>query len=122
MINLLVVDDQSSVRQGLRMRLSLEPDFSVVGEAGDGEEALAASARLHPDVILMDIEMPRMDGISATAALRTVAPDSAVVVLSLYGDPATRARAREAGAIAFVEKADCQDTLLATIRRVAGHS
>ncbi len=104
MIRLLIVDDQVVARQGLRMRLELEPDVSVVGEAGDGEAAVELSASLRPDVVVMDIEMPGMDGISATRALQTAAHRPTVVMLSLYDDAATQRRAQEAGAAAFVAK------------------
>src|SRR5689334_13051192 len=99
MIRILLVDDQPTMRSGLRMRLELEPDLAVVGEAGDGAAAVALARETHPDVVIMDLEMPVMDGISATIALRAVAPASAVVVHSLYDDAATQARARAAGAV-----------------------
>ena len=70
MIRLLLVDDQQGVRQGLRMRLTLEPDITVVGEANTGEQVLALVQSLAPDIVLMDVEMPGMDGIAATAALQ----------------------------------------------------
>ena len=70
MIRLLLVDDQSIIRQGLRMRLLLEPDIVVVGEASSGEQAIELVHELAPDIVLMDVEMPGMDGITATAALR----------------------------------------------------
>lgn len=116
MIKLLLVDDQPSVRMGLRMRLSLEADVTIVGEAGDGEAALSLAQTLHPDVIVMDVQMPRMDGISATAALRTLAPGAGVVLLSLYDDAVTRARGQEAGALAFIQKQGTMDALLTAIR------
>ena len=70
MIKLLLVDDQSIVRQGLRRRLLLEPDIAVVGEASSGEQALELVELLTPDIVLMDVEMPGMDGITATATMR----------------------------------------------------
>ncbi len=118
-IRLLLVDDRPAVRRGLRIWLALEPNMEVVGEAGDGAEAISLARALHPDVVLMDVEMPGMDGISATAALRQVVPHSAVVILTLYDDAATRTRAQEAGAAAFVAKHRMEETLLAEIRRVA---
>jgi NarL family two-component system response regulator YdfI len=117
-ISIVLVDDQATVRQGLRMRLTLEQDMEVVGEAESGEAALRLVRALSPDVVLMDVEMPGMDGIVATAALRATAPHVAVVILSLYDDARTRARAREAGAAAFVAKHQAKTALLATIRRV----
>ena len=117
MIKLLLVDDQSIVRQGLRMQLALEPDLKVVGEAENGEQVLALAAQLRPDVILMDVELPLMDGITATARLRSADPKCAVVILSLYDDAKTRAAAQAAGAIAFVGKQESSEMLLAAIRQ-----
>lgn len=118
-VQLLLVDDRPSVRRALRIWLSLKPNLEVVGEAGGGAEAVSLAQALRPDMVLMDVEMPGMDGISATTALRSVAPQSAVVILTLYDDDATRARAQEAGAAAFVAKHEMEETLLAEIRRVA---
>jgi DNA-binding NarL/FixJ family response regulator len=101
------------------MRLGLEPDIVVVGEANDGRSALRLVQTLQPDVILMDVRMPGMDGVTATAGLRAVAPRSAIIILSLRGDPATRARAKAAGAFAFVEKQDAGEALLTAIRQAA---
>jgi DNA-binding NarL/FixJ family response regulator len=118
-IRLLLVDDRPAVRRGLRIWLALDPNMEVVGEASDGAEAITLARALRPDVILMDVEMPGMDGISATTALRSVVPQSAVVILPLYDDAATRTLAREAGAAAFVAKHQMEETLLAEVRRVA---
>ena len=101
------------------MRLTIDPDVEVVGEAESEEAALRLVRSVSPDVVLMDVEMPGMDGISATAALRQVVPQSAVVILTLYDDAVTRTRAQEAGAAAFVAKHRMEETLLAEIRRVA---
>jgi DNA-binding NarL/FixJ family response regulator len=122
MIRLLLVDDQQGIRQGLRMRLTLEPDITVVGEANTGEQVLTLVQSLAPDIVLMDVEMPGMDGIAATAALQecTGAPlQSVVVMLSVHDDSLTRARAQAAGAVAFVEKLGRIENLLAKIRQAA---
>jgi DNA-binding NarL/FixJ family response regulator len=121
-INILLVDDEPAIRRGLRMRLELEPDLSVVGEAGDGAAALDSAARLAPAVVLMDVEMPNMDGIEATRAIRSGLPATAVVVLSMHDDPATQARALDAGAAAFVAKQGIDGALLDAIRRAAAGS
>ena len=118
-IRVLLVDDQPAVRQGLRIRLVLEPDVEVVGEAGDGAGAISLAQSLRPDVILMDVKMPGMDGISTVRTLRALAPESAVVILSLYDDASTRAGAEEAGAAAFVAKHQVEETLLVALRRAA---
>jgi DNA-binding NarL/FixJ family response regulator len=117
-IPILVVDDQPSVRAGLKMRLALEPDLRIVGEAGDGLEALQQARRLRPDVVTMDVELPRMDGIAATAVLSAFAPESAVVILSLHDDARLRERARGAGAGAFVSKQAGDVDLLNAIRAI----
>ena len=122
MIRVLLVDDQTVVRRALRERFHLEADMQVVGEASTGREALNLAQTLTPDVVLMDIEMPDMDGIEATAALRRVVPQSAVVILSIHDDAQTRGRAQAAGAVAFVEKRGATDTLLAAIRQAAGQT
>ena len=122
MIRVLLVDDQPVVRRGLRVRFQLEPDMQVIGEASTGSEALTLAQILTPDVVLMDIEMPDMDGIEATVALRTVVPQSIVVILSIHTDRQTRMKAQAAGAVAFVEKRGTTDILLAAIRQAAGRT
>lgn len=122
MIRLLLVDDQPAVRRGLEMRLHMEPDMQVVGEASTGKEALSLVQELAPDVVLMDVEMAEMDGIEAAAALREAVSQSAVVILSIHDDINTRKRAQAAGAVAFVEKRGATDALLAAIRLAARHS
>jgi DNA-binding NarL/FixJ family response regulator len=118
-IRLLLVDDQPQVRRGLMMRLALEPDVEIVGEAGDAESALELAGRLHPDVVIMDVELPGMDGIDATRNLRTTLPQTAIVMLSLHDDTDTIARATAAGAAAFIAKHRMEGPLLAAIRDAA---
>ncbi len=117
MIKLFLVDDQPSALRGLRQRLSLEPDIRVIGEACNGEDAVQLVPTLCPDIVLMDVAMPGMDGITATTELRHVCPQSAVVILSLYDDSATRERAQSAGAVAFVAKDRVEELLLWTVRQ-----
>jgi DNA-binding NarL/FixJ family response regulator len=119
MIKILLVDSQRRVREGLRMRMALEPDLTVIGEAGDGQSALAMTQELHPDVIVMDIEIPNQDGIALSQAMRQLVPESEVIVLSLHDDPLTKARAHEAGVAAFVEKRGGALPLLTAIRMAA---
>ena len=119
MIKVLLVDDHTMVRRGLRMRLGLEPDVEIVGEARDGREALSLVQSLAPDVVVMDVALTDLDGIAITRRICELAPRTAVVMLSLYGDRATQAHAREAGAAAFVEKRAGAGDLLVEIRRAA---
>jgi DNA-binding NarL/FixJ family response regulator len=101
------------------MRLALEPDVTVVGEAEDGARALDLVSELHPDVVVMDLEMPGMDGMTATAALHAVNTNPPVVILSLYDDAETRKQALNAGAVDFVGKSEAGQALLAAIRQAA---
>ena len=115
-IRLLRVDCQRAVRRGLKMRFALEPDLEVVGEAGDIAEAIPLACALHPDVILMDVELPGVSGTAAIETLHTATPQSGVVIFTLHDDAATRARAQAAGAVAFVAKHQTEEALLAAIR------
>jgi DNA-binding NarL/FixJ family response regulator len=118
-IRLLLVDCQPTVRRGLKMRLALEEDLEVVGEACDAAEAIPLARDLRPDVVLMDFEMPGMSGVAAIEGLRAAAPHSAVVIFTLRDDAATREQARAAGAASFVAKHQTEESLLAAIREVA---
>lgn len=120
MISLVIVDDQPAVREGLRMRLALEADMQIVGEAKDGVEALEVISHLRPDIVLMDLEMPVMDGLAATKALQSLAPERRVIMLTIHDDEATRKRAHEAGAAGFVSKHADDSVLLNAIRTLAG--
>ena len=112
-IRVLITDDHGVVRQGLRMFLSLDPGVEVVGEAANGEEAVAMAQELRPDVVLMDLLMPVMDGISATEAIRRDLPDVEVIALTSVLEDASVTRAVRAGAIGYLLK----DTEAAELRR-----
>jgi DNA-binding NarL/FixJ family response regulator len=114
-MQVLLVDDEPSVRQGLRMRLDLEPDLCVVGEAGDGLAAIQAVQALGPDVVVTDIHMPRMDGITMIEWLREIAPSVAVIVLTVYDHQEVRERAHAAGATAFICKQEDVEHLIDAI-------
>jgi two-component system, NarL family, response regulator LiaR len=118
-IRVLLVDDQPSVRRGLQMRLAIESDLTVIGEAADGEQGVALAISLQPDIVLMDVELPRLDGLAATRAIKAAAPHIDVIILTLIGDPELRSRASTAGAVAFVEKSAGDRVLLEAIRGVA---
>jgi len=118
-LRLLVVDDHPVVRMGLVAMLSEHPEFLVVGEAADGAEAVAQGARLQPDVVLMDLRMPGMDGAQATALLRAGGSGPAVLVLTTYDTDADIVRAVEAGATGYLLKDAPRETLADAIRRAA---
>jgi DNA-binding NarL/FixJ family response regulator len=118
-IEVLLVDDEPKVLRGLRMRLGLEADIRVVGEAADGATAVDLASLLSPDVVLMDVNMPVMDGIAATRELASRVPQAAVVILSLHDDNGTIDRALAAGAVAFVAKQQMDGDLLRAIRNAA---
>ena len=103
-VRILITDDHGVVRQGLRMFLSLDPELEVVGEATNGEEALKLARDLSPDVVLMDLVMPVMDGISATGAIRSELPDVEVIALTSVLEDASVTGAVRAGAIGYLMK------------------
>src|SRR5690606_15591495 len=103
-VRVLVADDQTVVREGLVLLLGLLPDAEVVGAAGDGEEAVRLAAELSPDVVLMDLRMPRMDGVEATRIIRRRHPRTEVVVLSTYSDDESVFAALRAGARGYLRR------------------
>jgi DNA-binding NarL/FixJ family response regulator len=113
------VDDQRVVREGLAMLLGLLPDIEVVGTAADGEEALALAGELRPDVILMDLRMPRVDGVEATRRLRASHPEIKVVVLTTYADDRSVIDALRAGALGYLTKDAGADEIRQALQRVA---
>lgn len=122
MIKLLLVDDEPAVRHGLRMRLALEPDIQVVGEADDGATALKQVKSTEPNVVVMDIVMPGLDGIETTTRLQECCPKTRVVILTLHDHPEMRELARAAGACCMVGKQEEPDALLLAIRNAASLS
>jgi DNA-binding NarL/FixJ family response regulator len=118
-ISVLLVDDEALVRAGLRMILETADDLSVVGDAGDGRAAIEAVARSRPDVVLMDIRMPRMDGLTATARIRAGAHPPAVVVLTTFDSDDAVFRALEVGATGFLLKDTAPAELLRAVRMAA---
>jgi NarL family two-component system response regulator LiaR len=118
-IRVLITDDHGVVRQGLRMFLSLDPDIQVVGEASNGREALAMVRDLEPDVVLMDLLMPVMDGISATKAIRAALPEVEVIALTSVLEDASVTGAVRAGAIGYLLKDTDAEELSRAIKAAA---
>ena len=119
MIRLLLVDDQALFREGLRTLLSLHEDLQVVGEAGNGLEALAAADALHPDVVLMDLRMPVLDGVAATRRLLAANPASRVIVVTTFDDDELVFDGLRAGAVGYLLKDVSSDKLVEAIRAAA---
>ena len=119
-IRVLLVDDQRLMRDGLRTLLELEADLEVVGEAGDGQAALESYAATQPDVVLMDIRMPTMDGVEATWRLCARWPEARVIILTTFDDDAYVFDGLRAGALGYLLKAVSGRELAEAIRAVAG--
>ena len=118
-IRILVADDHPIVRSGLTSVLSTQADFEVVGEASNGEEAIAAASRLMPDLVLMDLRMPAKNGVDASAAILADRPSTRVVVLTTYASDGEVLRAIEAGAVGYLLKDVPHDELFRALRAVA---
>ena len=118
-MRVVVADDQTAVREGLVTLLTTMPDVEVVGSAGDGQEVLALVARVTPDVVLMDLRMPRIDGIEATRRVRAHHPSTQVVVLTTYADDESILYALRAGAIGYLTKDAGRDHIRRAIEAAA---
>jgi DNA-binding NarL/FixJ family response regulator len=117
-IRVLIVDDHAIVRDGVERLLNSHPDIDVVGSAGDGAEALSAAESSRPDVILMDLSMPGMDGIEATRQLTALLPDARVVVLTTFADQRRILDALDAGASGYLLKDATADEVIAAVQTV----
>ncbi len=119
-ITCLIVDDHEVVREGLRLSLSRAPHIRVVGEASDGESAVALAERRHPDVVIMDVRMPPgMDGLQATKLISERLPETAVLIFTAYSERSLLARGLESGAKGYILKEAPHATLLRAIEKVA---
>ena len=119
MIKILIADDQALFREGLRTLLSTQLDFELVGEASNGEEALRLAVHTHPDVILMDLRMPVLDGVNATRRLQAQLPECKVIVLTTFDDDETVFEGLRAGAVGYLLKDVSSEKLYEAIRAAA---
>jgi len=119
MIRILIVDDQALFREGLKTLLSTQPDFELVGEAGNGEEALRLAAQHRPEIVLMDLRMPILDGVSATRRFSSQLPDCRVIVLTTFDEDETVFDGLRAGAVGYLLKDVSSEKLYEAIRAAA---
>ncbi|MGD0706361.1 MAG: response regulator transcription factor [Trebonia sp.] len=117
-IRVLIAEDQAMIREALAALLSFEDDIEVVAQVGRGDEVMEAAKRAAPDVALLDIEMPGMDGLTAAAELRRACPETKIVILTTFGRPGYLRRAMESGVSGFIVKDSPADKLARTIRDV----
>ncbi len=118
-IKLMLADDHAVVRSGLRMLLDAQPDMEIIGEAESGAEAVAKVQELRPDIVLMDVEMPEMNGIEATRKIKESVPETAVLALTMYEDEQYFFEMLKAGASGYVPKRAAPDELVNAIRTVS---
>jgi two-component system response regulator DesR len=117
-VRLLLAEDQVMIREALAALLSFEGDMEIVAQVGRGDEVLKAAQDTHPDVAVLDIEMPGLDGLAAAAELKKILPGTKIVILTTFGRPGFLRRAMESGVSAFLVKDSPADKLTQTIRRV----
>ncbi len=118
MTRVLIADDHQLLREAVRQALE-EAGFDVVAEAADGEEAVRHFHEYHPDIVVMDVTMPVLDGIAATVQLMAADPDARIVMLTMHGEPALVAQAVDAGACAFLTKDASMDEVVSAVRQTA---
>lgn len=121
-VRILLVEDAASVRRALRHVLDSEPGLAVIGETGDGERAVALAATLRPDIVLIDLVLPGIDGIEAARRIRAAGAAGDVVMLTAFGGDRVRAAALDAGIALFIEKGDDLDDLAERIRNLRGRN
>ena len=119
MIRVLLVDDQTLIRQGIRLLLEMEADIRVVGQAANGAEALAQVEALHPEVVLMDVRMPGMDGVAATREISVRFPEVKVIILTTFEDDETVFEGLKAGARGYLLKDISSEEMAGAVRKVA---
>jgi len=117
-IRILVVDDHQLVRRGICRVLRQQPDFHIVGEASDGAEAITKAKEHQPDVVVLDIAMPELNGLAATPAIKKVAPQAQVLIVTDYDSPEYASLAFGVGARGFIPKSDITRELAAAVRKV----
>jgi len=118
-IRILLADDHTVMRNGLRLLLERQPNLSVVGEASDGRETVRAAESVSPDVVVMDIAMPNLNGIEAARQITAARPETAIVILSMHSDESYVIRALKAGARAYLLKDSAEGDLIAAIRAIS---
>jgi DNA-binding NarL/FixJ family response regulator len=119
LIRIVLADDHTIIRSGLRLLLAQQPDFHVIGEASDGREAVELVSKQNPEVAVLDIGMPQLNGIEATRQIVTQSPDTKVVILSMHSDEGYVLRALKAGARAYILKNSAESDLIRAVRTVA---
>lgn len=117
-VRIVLADDHTILRKGLRLLLERESDFAVIGEASDGREVIEAAESLHPDLVIMDIGMPMLNGIEATKRINTANPSISVIILSVHSDEAYILRALKAGARGYLLKDSAETDLIQAVRAV----
>lgn len=118
-LKVLIAEDHQTVREGVKLLVNAQPDMEVIGEAGDGDAAVKEAVRLHPDLLLMDISMPTLNGLKATRKLRTVLPDIKILILTRHTDDGYLQQLLGAGANGYVLKQSAPNELINAIRTVA---
>ncbi len=119
-ITCLIVDDHEVVREGLRLALSRSPRIRVIGEASDGKSAVTLTERRRPDVVIMDLRMPDMDGLEATEQILAKTPEVAILIFTAYGERSLMQRGLESGARGYILKETPHETLIRAVEKVAG--